>query len=109
MSQKIEHKKKLFNLLKQKGYFWSGSIDNPQRFEKEDDMILIHKALLYLDPEEKNYLFNAFNKKQIKKYWREKFIPQNQRYSITNWIIGVMFFNLKITQYNNYLKRYGKH
>lgn len=102
----IVEKRNLYFTLQKRGYFWSGSIANPVSFNEQDDNTLIHKALLYLDPEEKELLFSAYPKRKVKRYWINNLLKNPARYNTANWIIATFFFDIK--DFNKYTARYGK-
>jgi hypothetical protein len=44
--------------------------------------------------------------KQIQRVWRQRIVSQGDYYGIINWLLAVMFFDIK--KPDQYLKRYGK-
>lgn len=101
-----EKKRNLFFMLKQRAAFWSGSSDNPQEFNEEDDQELIGKSLLYLELEEMDMLFDIYPYKKVKQHWLHHYVPQPDRYNTLNLILGIKVFH--IYNIKSYLKRYGK-
>lgn len=100
---KIEGKKRvLWRQLEQSGCMWSYA-KNPSSI---DDGLLIEKALLYLEFEDLHKLCELYPMKQIQRVWRERLVSQGDYYGILNWLLAVMFFDIK--KPNQYLRRYGK-
>lgn len=100
---KNEGKKRvLWRQLEKQGCLWSYA-KNPNII---DDSLLIEKALLYLEFEDLHKLCDLYPMKQIQRVWRERLVSQGDYYSIINWLLAVMFFDIK--KPNQYLKRYGK-
>ncbi len=100
---KIKDKKRvLLRQLEQSGCLWSYSKDS----ESFDDNLLIEKALLYLEFEDLHRLCELYPMKRIQRVWREKMVSQGDYYGIINWLLAVMFFDIKEPE--KYLKRYGK-
>lgn len=100
---KIKDKKRvLLRQLEQSGCLWSYSKDS----ESFDDNLLIEKALLYLEFEDLHRLSELYPMKRIQRVWREKMVSQGDYYGIINWLLAVMFFDIKEPE--KYLKRYGK-
>lgn len=100
---KNEDKKRvLWRQLEQSGCLWSYA-KNPSDI---DDILLIEKALLYLEFEDLHKLCELYPMKQIQRVWRERLVSQGDYYGIINWLLAVMFFDIK--KPNQYLKRYGK-
>jgi len=93
--QNYSDKLVLYEKLNQNGAFWSGKINNKKKLNESDDDILIEKGLLYLEFEEMHLLFKAYPKNKVKKYWREKLVPQKERYDIINRLLGILFFDIK--------------
>ena len=102
-NRKIEGKKRvLWQQLEQSGCLWSYA-KNPNNI---DDNLLIEKALLYLEFEDLHKLCELYPLKQIQRVWRERLVSQGDYYGIINWLLAVMFFDIK--EPDKYLKRYGK-
>jgi len=102
-SVKIEDKKRvLWRQLEQSGCLWSYA-KSPNNI---DDGLLIEKALLYLEFEDLHKLCELYPMKQIQRVWRERLVSQGDYYGIINWLLAVMFFEIK--EPDKYLKRYGK-
>ena len=100
---RIENKKRvLWQQLEQSGYLWSYA-KNPNSI---DDNLLIEKALLYLEFEDLHKLCELYPMKQIQRVWRERLVSQSDYYGIINWLLAVMFFDIKKPE--KYLKQYGK-
>lgn len=100
---KNEDKKRvLWRQLEQSGCLWSYA-KNPSDI---DDNLLIEKALLYLEFEDLHKLCELYPMKQIQRVWRERLVSQGDYYGIINWLLAVMFFDIK--KPNQYLRRYGK-
>ncbi len=97
-----EQKRVLWKQLEQMGCLWSFA-KNPNCI---DDDLLIEKALLYLEFEDLYKLCELYPMKQIQRVWREHLVPQGDYYGIINWLLAVMFFDIKNP--DQYLKRYGK-
>ena len=99
----LESKKlALWQQLAKMGCLWS--------YEKSqkgfDDEVLIEKALLYLEFEDLYKLDELYPKKLQREIWRKKLVSQGNYYGIINWLLAVMYFDIK--QPDKYLKRYGK-
>ena len=102
-NERIEDKKRvLWRQLEQSGCLWSYA-KNPSGI---DDNLLIEKALLYLEFEDLHKLCELYPMKQIQRVWRERLVSQGDYYGIINWLLAVMFFDIK--KPNQYLRRYGK-
>lgn len=100
---RIEEKRKvLLEQLEQSGCLWSYA-KNPSQI---DDNLLIEKALLYLEFEDLHRLCELYPMKRIQQVWRERLVSQGDYYGIINWLLAVMFFDIKKPE--QYLKRYGK-
>ena len=100
---KNEGKKRvLLRQLEKQGCLWSYA-KNPSVI---DDSLLIEKALLYLEFEDLHKLCELYPMKQIQRVWRERLVSQGDYYGILNWLLAVMFFDIK--KPNQYLRRYGK-
>jgi len=98
----IEHKKQvLWQQLEQMGCLWSYAKD-----AKVNDNLLIEKALLYLEFEDLHKLSALYPMRRIQNVWRERLVSQGDYYSIINWLLAVMFFDIKNP--DRYLKQYGK-
>jgi hypothetical protein len=101
--ERSEDKKRvLWQQLGQQGCLWSYA-KNPNCI---DDSLLIEKALLYLEFEDLHKLSELYPLKQIQRVWRERLVSQGDYYGIINWLLAVMFFDIK--KPDQYLKRYGK-
>lgn len=98
----LDKKRVLWRQLAQSGCLWSYS-KNP---DKLDDNLLIEKALLYLEFEDLHRLCELYPMRQIQRVWREQLVSQGDYYGIINWLLAVMFFDIKEPE--KYLKRYGK-
>ncbi|MBQ5958434.1 MAG: hypothetical protein IJL44_04535 [Bacteroidales bacterium] len=97
----IKGKRVLWRQLEQMGCLWS--------YSKEasiDDDLLIEKALLYLEFEDLYKLSAIYPMRRIQCVWRKRLVSQGDYYGIINWLLAVMFFNIK--KPDSYLKRYGK-
>ena len=92
----------LWGQLARMGCLWSYS-KNPSSI---DDDLLIEKALLYLEFEELHELCALYPMKRIQTVWRKRLVSQGEYYGIINWLLAVMFFDIK--KPDRYLKRYGK-
>lgn len=102
-NEQSEGKKRvLWQQLEQLGCLWSYA-KNPSRI---DDSLLIEKALLYLEFEDLHKLSELYPLKQIQRVWRQRLVSQGDYYGIINWLLAVMFFDIK--KPDQYLKRYGK-
>lgn len=102
-NRKIDGKKRvLWRQLEQSGCLWSYA-KNPNNI---DDNLLIEKALLYLEFEDLHKLCELYPMKQLQRVWRERLVSQGDYYGIINWLLEVMFFDIKDLE--KYLKRYGK-
>ena len=102
-NERIEDKKRvLWQQLEQLGCLWSYA-KNPNSI---DDSLLIEKALLYLEFEDLHKLSELYPLKQIQRVWRQRLVSQGDYYDIINWLLAVMFFDIKKPE--QYLKRYGK-
>lgn len=100
---RIEEKRKVLReQLEQSGCLWSYA-KNPSQI---DDNLLIEKALLYLEFEDLHKLCELYPMKRIQQVWRERLVSQGDYYGIINWLLAVMFFDIKKPE--QYLKRYGK-
>ena len=97
-----EHISNLVNILKSRGCFWSYDNQNSQY----DEVIIIEKSLLYLDFEDMHMLFSVYSIKKIKKVWKENLLSKGQYYNKINWLLAVLFFNIK--RPDSYLKKYGR-
>ena len=100
--QSEDKKRVLWQQLEQMGCMWSYA-KNPSGI---DDSLLIEKALLYLEFEDLHKLSELYPLKQIQRVWRERLVSQGDYYGIINWLLAVMFFDIK--KPDQYLKRYGK-
>lgn len=92
----------LWQQLEQSGCLWSYAKD----MNRIDDDLLIEKALLYLEFEDLHKLCELFPMRQIQRVWREHLVSQGDYFGIINWLLAVMFFDIK--KPDQYLKRYGK-
>ena len=81
---------------------WS-YVKNPKAI---DDELLIEKALLYLEFEDLHKLSEIYPMHYLRDVWREPLVSQGAYYDILNWLLAVMFFDIKNP--DRYLKRYGK-
>ena len=97
-----DKKRVLWQQLEQMGCLWSYA-KNPSSI---DDSLLIEKALLYLEFEDLHKLSELYPLKQIQRVWRQRLVSQGDYYGIINWLLAVMFFDIK--KPDQYLKRYGK-
>ena len=97
-----EKKRVLWRQLGQLGCLWSYAKDT----NKIDDNLLIEKALVYLEFEDLHKLCELYPMKQIQQVWRKRLVSQGDYYGIINWLLAVMFFDIK--KPDQYLKRYGK-
>ena len=97
-----DKKRILWRQLEKMGCLWSYA-QNPKRI---DDDLLIEKALLYLEFEDLHKLSALYPMKRIQNVWRERLVSQGDYYGIINWLLAVMFFDIK--KPDKYLKRYGK-
>ena len=100
--QREDKKRVLWQQLEQLGCLWSYA-KNPNSI---DDSLLIEKALLYLEFEDLHKLSELYPLKQIQRVWRKRLVSQGDYYGIINWLLAVMFFDIK--KPDQYLKRYGK-
>lgn len=101
-NERIEHKKQvLWQQLEQMGCLWSYAKD-----AKLDDDLLIEKALLYLEFEDLHKLSALYPMRRIQNVWRQRLVTQGEYYCIINWLLAVMFFDIK--KPDRYLKQYGK-
>ena len=101
--EQFEDKKHvLWKQLEQSGCLWSYAKGS----SRIDDNLLIEKALIYLEFEDLHKLCELYSMKQIQRVWRERLVSQGDYYNILNWLLAVMFFDIK--KPNQYLKRYGK-
>ncbi len=91
----------LWRQLEQMGCLWSYN-----KGAQPDDELLIEKALLYLEFEDLHKLSDLYPMKQIQEVWRNRLVSQGDYYGIINWLLAVMFFDIKKPE--RYLKRYGK-
>ncbi len=91
----------LWQQLEQMGCLWSYAKD-----AKPDDDLLIEKALLYLEFEDLHRLSELFPMRRIQNVWRQRLVSQGEYYGIINWLLAVMFFDIK--KPDRYLKQYGK-
>ena len=99
----LEHRKRLlWRKIKKKGCMWS-YVKNPKAI---DDELLIEKALLYLEFEDLHKLSEIYPMHYLRDVWRERLVSQGAYYDILNWLLAVMFFDIKNP--DRYLKRYGK-
>ena len=102
MDNKESRKQLLWQQLSDRGCMWS--------FAKQqhtiDNDLLIEKALLYLEFEELHELCALYPMKRIQTVWRKRLVSQGEYYGIINWLLAVMFFDIK--KPDRYLKRYGK-
>jgi len=102
-NKRIEDKKRvLWRQLEQAGCLWSYA----KNANSINDSLLIEKALLYLEFEDLHKLCELYPMKQIQRVWRERLVSQGDYYDIINWLLAVMFFNIKKPE--KYLKQYGK-
>ena len=102
-NERIEDKKRvLWRQLEQAGCLWSYA----KNANSINDNLLIEKALLYLEFEDLHRLCELYPMKRIQRVWREKMVSQGDYYCIINWLLAVMFFDIKEPE--KYLKRYGK-
>ena len=97
-----DKKRILWRQLEKMGCLWSYA-KNPKRI---DDDLLIEKAMLYLEFEDLHKLSALYPMKRIQNVWRERLVSQGDYYGIINWLLAVMFFDIK--KPDKYLKRYGK-
>ena len=102
IEQSEDKKRVLWQQLEQQGCLWSYA-RNPDSI---DDSLLIEKALLYLEFEDLHKLSELYSMKQIQRVWRQHLVSQGDYYGIINWLLAVMFFDIK--KPDQYLKRYGK-
>ena len=90
-NERIEHKKQvLWQQLEQMGCLWSYAKD-----AKLDDDLLIEKALLYLEFEDLHKLSALYPMRRIQNVWRQRLVTQGEYYGIINWLLAVMFFDMK--------------
>jgi hypothetical protein len=102
-NERIEDKKRvLWQQLEQAGCLWSYA----KNANSINDSLLIEKALLYLEFEDLHKLCELYPMKQIQRVWRERLVSQGDYYGILNWLLAVMFFDIKKPE--KYLKQYGK-
>ena len=102
-NERIEDKKRvLWRQLEQSGCLWSYA----KNANSINDNLLIEKALLYLEFEDLHKLCELYPMKQIQRVWRERLVSQGDYYGILNWLLAVMFFDIK--KPDRYLKQYGK-
>ena len=97
-----DKKRILWRQLEKMGCLWSYA-KNPKHI---DDDLLIEKALLYLEFEDSHKLSALYPMKRIQNVWRERLVSQGDYYGIINWLLAVMFFDIK--KPDKYLKQYGK-
>ncbi len=97
-----DKKAALWHQLERMGCLWSYAKNQ----NKIDDDLLIEKALLYFEFEDLHKLSSLYPMKQLRDVWRERIVPQADYYGIINWLLAVMFFDIK--KPDRYLKRYGK-
>lgn len=97
-----DKKRVLWRQLERRGCLWSYA-KNPICI---DDDLLIEKALLYLEFEDLHKLSALYPMKRIQSVWRERLVSQGDYYGIINWLLAVMFFDIKKPE--KYLKQYGK-
>lgn len=72
--------------------FWSLNQDTLSHIP---DDLLIEKVLLHLYIDEIKILFTLFEKKRIKRYWKEKMLPQEPLYHNLNRLYAFLFFGIK--------------
>jgi len=85
-------KKNLAEKLQGERAFWSYEPVAPA--EISDDLI-IENVLLHLDIDEIKTLFTLFDKKRIKKIWKEKMLPQEPLYHGLNRLYAFLFFDIR--------------
>ena len=91
-NERIEDKKRvLWRQLEQAGCLWSYA----KNANSINDNLLIEKALLYLEFEDLHKLCELYPMKQIQRVWRERLVSQGDYYGILNWLLAVMFFDIK--------------
>ena len=99
-NKRIEDKKRvLWRQLEQAGCLWSYA----KNANSINDSLLIEKALLYLEFEDLHKLCELYPMKQIQRVWRERLVSQGDYYGIINWLLAVMFFDIKKPE--KYLKQ----
>lgn len=72
--------------------FWSN--DTAKLPDISDD-VLIAETLIHLDIHDINHLFKIFSKRQIKKVWLEKLIPQGEYLTELNRLLAWLYFDIK--------------
>jgi len=92
----------LWQQLEKMGCLWSYA-KNPT---SANDELLIEKALLYLEFEDMHKLSELYPMKYLRDVWRRRLVAQGDYYDIINWLLAVMFFEIKNP--DRYLKHYGK-
>lgn len=85
-------KKELLAKLKKEHCFWSF---NESSIKDIPDDILIEKALLHLDLDEINLLFQIFPFKKIKQVWLDHLIPQGKYLYTLNRFFAWYYFKSK--------------
>lgn len=85
-------KKELYKLLLEQNSFWSYDMSNVSIIP--DDKIILN-TLIYLDIPEINSLFRIWNKKFIKKVWREQMAIQGDYYRSLNLFLAWRYFDIK--------------
>ena len=75
-----------------KAYFWSYDFNG--NFDNLPKEIIIEKVLYYGTVEELKFIFNHFEKKEIRKIWKKTLLNDN-RYDKLNFYLALFFFQVK--------------
>ncbi len=94
IQQEIRDKRTfLIEKLKKENVFWpyeSGSVKN----DDLSDDFLIEKTLIHLDISEINILFAILPKKEIRRVWEEKMLPQGEYLFNLNKFLAWFYFDI---------------
>ena len=96
----------LANKLFKRGFLWSYSNDNALNSSENIDNVLIEKSLCHLEFEELSEIFDFYGYEKVKSVWQKQMLPQGNYLYIINWLLAVLFFNVKNP--DKLLKKYGK-
>lgn len=95
----LNKKIKLFEKLRDKGIFWSYS--KSANYEEIGSHLFIEHLLKYGDFDDIKIGFELFEKRYIKKIWKEKLKP-DKSFIKTNLMLARVFFGMDIE--SNYFK-----
>ncbi len=89
----IEEKKELYLAAKKRGLFWS--YDKTLEYSPALDLLLIENILKYGDFDDLKKLFSLYDKKVIKKNWKEKLV-KDIHFNKVNYFLARIFFGMDV-------------